>query len=329
MSLPVAACEVTFETLRDLWESILPSSSFDSCFLTPGLQRIWWDQFGGDAELCLLEVRNDGELQGIAPLMFRDGALSFLGGTDLFDYHDFVVLQGKEEGFYPALMECLEPRGWRTMELTSIPEGSPTLDHLPRVAGARGYVVEVEQEDVTMGAALPNTWEAYLASLSRKDRHELRRKMRRLGYQAESRQLCLSSPEAVEEGLPDFLRLLRLSSQDKAQFMTEERERFFYSMAVGLASQGRLKLYFLEVNGVRAAAALCFDYGNSLLLYNSGYDPAYASLSVGLLNKALCIKEAVEDGKEFFDFLRGTEAYKYDLGGSPVPLYRMVIRRQA
>ncbi|MCH8090340.1 MAG: GNAT family N-acetyltransferase [Chloroflexi bacterium] len=325
--MPVAACEVTFETLRDLWESILPSSSFDNCFLTPGLQRIWWDQFGRDAELCLMEVRNDGDLQGIAPLMFRDGTLSFLGDTDLFDYHDFVVLRGKEEGFYPTLMDCLEPRGWHTIELTSIPEGSPTLDHLPRVAGARGYVVEVEQEDVTMGAALPNTWEAYLASLSRKDRHELRRKMRRLSYQVESRQYYLSSPEAVEEGLPDFLRLLRLSGQDKAQFMTEERERFFYSMAVDMASQGRLKLYFLEVNGVRAAAALCFDYGSSLLLYNSGYDTEYASLSVGLLLKVLCLKEAIEAGKKHFNFLRGSEVYKYRLGAVDEVIYTISATR--
>ena len=75
------------------------------------------------------------------------------------------------------------------------------------------------------------------------------------------------------------------------------------------------------------ASCICFDYADTYLLYNSGYDPEYSSLSVGLLNKAFCIKEAIEVGRDTFDFLRGTERYKYDLGGKNSSVYQMVIRR--
>ena len=64
-----------------------------------------------------------------------------------------------------------------------------------------------------------------------------------------------------------------------------------------------------------------------MLLYNSGYDPDYSKLSVGLLLKALCLKEAIEDGKEYLDFLRGKEPYKYDLGAKDVQLYQVILRR--
>mgnify|MGYP001465757665 CR=1 FL=1 len=86
-----------------------------------------------------------------------------------------------------------------------------------------------------------------------------------------------------------------------------------------------------ELEGSRAlqyiAAAMCFDYGNVRLLYNSGYDPDYSSLSIGLLLKALCLKEAIEEGMAYFDFLRGMEPYKYHFGASDVRLYHLTVRR--
>jgi CelD/BcsL family acetyltransferase involved in cellulose biosynthesis len=86
-------------------------------------------------------------------------------------------------------------------------------------------------------------------------------------------------------------------------------------------------LTFLRLGGVRAASVLCFRTDGDLLLYNSGYEKAYAQLSVGLLSKALALQRAIEQGMKRFDFLRGPEPYKYDLGASDVPVYRCVIRR--
>ena len=109
--------------------------------------------------------------------------------------------------------------------------------------------------------------------------------------------------------------------------MTEEMAHFFRQIAASAAEMGHLKLYFLEIEGVRTSTALCFDYGDEFSLYNSGYDPAYASLSVGLLLKAFCLKEAIAAGKKRFDFLRGSEPYKYDLGGQDLPIYRCLVRK--
>ena len=163
--------------------------------------------------------------------------------------------------------------------------------------------------------------------LSGKDRHELRRKLRRLESSGEYRWYCRSEMAEVEEDLGDFFSLLRESREDKKNFLTPQRERFFRSVATQMAAMGQVKLCFLELGGQRAAAALCFDYGQSRMLYNSGFDPAYGYYSVGLLVKALCLKDAIECGHQYFDFLRGDEAYKYDLGGKDRVLYRMVVKR--
>ena len=62
-------------------------------------------------------------------------------------------------------------------------------------------------------------------------------------------------------------------------------------------------------------------------IYNSGYDPQYAYLSVGLLSKAACLRHAIEDGRKRLDFLRGNEPYKYDLGGKDLQVYRCLIKK--
>ncbi|MBM3944485.1 MAG: GNAT family N-acetyltransferase, partial [SAR202 cluster bacterium] len=127
--------------------------------------------------------------------------------------------------------------------------------------------------------------------------------------------------------MDDFFRLMRTSREDKREFLTPERERFFRAVAEACTERGHFCLSFLELDGKRVAACIAFDYGDAYLLYNSGYDPDYASLSVGLINKALCLKDAIEAGKRTFDFLKGSERYKFDLGGVNQHLFRIEVTR--
>ena len=98
-------------------------------------------------------------------------------------------------------------------------------------------------------------------------------------------------------------------------------------MVLKLSTVGILRLFFMELGGERVAAALCFDYGSSRFLYNSGFNPDYGYYSVGLMLHALCLKDAIQEGKSYFDFLRGSEPYKYDLGGKNRSIYDMVVTR--
>ena len=103
--------------------------------------------------------------------------------------------------------------------------------------------------------------------------------------------------------------------------MTARMKTFFNSMVDTMAEAGFLKLGILELDTLPAAMVLCFDYDDCVYLYNSGYDPHYGSLSVGLLSKVLFIKDSIQKGRKKFDFLRGGEPYKYQLGGREVPIY--------
>ena len=323
----------SFHEIESEWEGVLTSSPVNTVFLTPQWQEVWWDTFGDGKDMAGFYIpsndcQGDGNsIDGLASLTLSGDTLSFVGNQETVDYNDFMVRPGHESDFYQTLLSSLEDRQWDVMRLDSLVENSPTLAHLPDLARQHGYSVEIEREDTASGIDLPSSWDEYLAILSKKNRHELRRKFRRLEATPDWKWYAVTGEEEVMSRLDDFVRLMRQSSREKDEYMTEEHLRFFYAMARRMAQMDLLRLYFMELEGKPVATSLCFDYASSRLLYNSGYDLEYGYYSVGLLLNALCLREAIEQEIDYFDFLRGSETYKQHLGGQPHDLYQMVVRR--
>jgi CelD/BcsL family acetyltransferase involved in cellulose biosynthesis len=317
----------SFASIREEWEQLTPYLPIKSPFLTWRWQNLWWEIFGEENEPLLWAFHHGGQPIGIAPLMRQGTSLSFIGETDLFDYHDFIVPTSHESTFYPVLVAHLASQEWETITLTSLPQESPTMTYLPELAKSRGWSCQIAEEDVSPGAGLPTEWDTYLGRLSKKDRHELRRKLRRLESTPGVKYTVYSSPEHVPEAFEDFLSLMAQSRDEKRTFLTEPRARFLRALTKAMAEEGILRLCFLEDDGKRIAAAICFDYQGQRFLYNSGFDHRYNNLSVGLLVKVFAIQQAISQGQSYFDFLRGNEPYKYDLGGVSRSVYQMILQR--
>lgn len=316
-----------FAALAPEWGWLLDQGQVRSIFSTPEWQELNWRNLREDGwQLLLMAVRGKGRPIGIAPLRRRGGVIQFIGNPDVSDYLDFLFNPGHEELFYPAFLDALKSEDWNSLDLHCLPTASPTLTHLPFLAQRMGLTVVLEQENVSPGMELPGAWEDFLASLDKKHRHELRRKIRRLEQNDTFKYYALEG-DGIAAGMDDFLRLQRASSPEKAAFMDLRMEAFFRDMLGRLAARDWVKLYFMEVDGKRVSTALCFKYGQEILLYNSGYDLSYGWLSVGLLLKAFCIRDAIETGMKRFDFLRGAEHYKYEMGGVDVPIYRCLVQR--
>ncbi|MDP2729844.1 MAG: GNAT family N-acetyltransferase [Dehalococcoidales bacterium] len=295
--------------------------SWDCFFVLPVWVKVWWQNFGGEEELYLVAVRQADKITGIAPLMIKDGTASFLGSTDVSDCLDFVITPGLERDFFTVLLDDLKQKGVSNLDLKSLRPDSTVLNHLVNIARERGYEVFSQPEDFSLEVVLPSTWEEYLAILTTKQRHEVRRKLRRLLEAGKIDYRIIEDREAVNKAMDTFLKMFSESRSDKAAFLTGQREVFFRALANSLAEAGLLRLGILEVDSVPAAMVMCFDYNDCIYLYNSGYDGQYDPLSVGLLSKVLYIKESIQKGKKKFDFLRGNETYKHHLGGREIPLH--------
>ena len=296
-------------------------------FLHPSWLRAWFDEFGGDREPVFIRTGGE-EVTGIAALMREDARLTFMGDSSVCDFMDFLIDPDRVDAAYQGLWDEICQREWSELELWGLMETSPTRDAVKTLAAKAGYSFREEAEAVAPRLSLPGTWDEYLAFLGKKDRHELRRKMRRLleGGAAIDLRVVTEQSE-VSAAIEEFLALHTASRQDKADFMSDGMGQFFRRMASAMAGAGLLRLFMLHVNSRPAAAVLCFDAGNCLYLYNSGYDPSLAGLSVGLVSKAQCVVWAIESGKQCLDFLRGNEPYKYDLGAVDRQIFTISVRR--
>ena len=293
-----------------------------SVFVLPVWLKVWWRVFGGGYEPYVRTVRHEGKTAGIAPLMVKDGTVYLIGDTDVCDYLDFVVTPGMEDGFFYALLDDLRANDKKALDLKQVRSDSTVMTSLANIAAAHGYEVVKTQEDISLEMALPDDWGKYLESLTSKQRHEVRRKLRRLADEGDVSFRFIEGGGDITAAMDTFFRMFVESRQDKAEFMTERMKSFFSLLAESMAEAGLLKLGVLELDNRPLAEIMCFDYNDCIYLYNSGYDPEYTSLSAGLLSKVLAIKESIELGRKKFDFLKGAETYKYHLGGREVPLYR-------
>jgi len=313
--------EESFTSLSSYWSGPGYNLRWGSIFVLPDWLQVWWQAFGSGAELYLRAIRQGKKIIGIAPLLVRDKTACIIGDTDVCDYLDFVVAPGMERDFSTALLDDLGQRGINHLDLRPLRADSTVFTDLVPVARERKYDVSCQPEDVSLELELPSTWDDYLAMLDRKQRHEIRRKLRRLEKAGNVDYRIVEDNAAVHDVMDTFLKLFSESREDKATFMTARMESFFRSLADSMAEAGLLKVGILELDALPTAMVMCFDYNDCVYLYNSGYDPQYSSLSVGLLSKVLHIKDSIQRGRKRFDFLKGEEPYKYHLGGRESPLY--------
>ena len=311
----------SFDSLTSYWLDSRDSSIWDCIFVLPPWLQVWWHDFGFDAELYLGAFRKGGTIAGVAPLLLRGTEASFIGSADLCDYLDFVIVPGKEVDFFNILLDDLQGKGIRRLNLSPLRPNSSVLTYLVGIAKNRNYDVFRKVEDVSLELDLPPTWQEYLSTLTQKQRHEVNRKLRRLGEVGEVSYRVVEDSNSLLDSMDLFLRLFRESREDKAIFLTSRIESFFRSLVKATARSGLLRFGILELNASPVAVVMYFDYNNSVFLYNNGYASEYSSLSVGLISKVLCLKDSVERGRGKFDFLKGAEEYKYRLGGKEITLY--------
>jgi CelD/BcsL family acetyltransferase involved in cellulose biosynthesis len=294
-------------------------------FVLPVWLKTWWEVFGGNQDPEILTGYRHGKLIGVAPLHVEENTARFLGGENVCDYQDMVVAPNHHEEFLEAILSYLKKRGIQSLELGALRPESIALTKLPDVARRMGHAVTCDPAGISSEIALPDTWESYLQMLGGKQRHEIRRKLRRLNEAGLVRFRVIKRPEEILEHMDIFFSLFTASRPDKSEFLTDPMLSFFLLLAQRMVRHGFFRMSFLDIDGVPAAGVMCFDYKHTIFLYNNGYDPRFGRLSIGLLSKVYSIRDSIEQKRSRYDLLKGNEVYKKRLGSTPIPLYRLKI----
>ncbi|MCB1246913.1 MAG: GNAT family N-acetyltransferase [Acidimicrobiia bacterium] len=242
---------------------------------------------------------------GAVALTSIDGVLAFAGQENLTDYHAPV-------GHDPVvvLRTALEGRS-----------GPFRFDSLPREAADvvatalvdLGASMTEEQHDVAAVLALPESVDEWLASIGKKERHEVRRKRRK--FEAEFGAIEVRAGGVEHLGV--FCAMHRTAPGDKGAFMTDAMQAYFGD----LLERADATIHLLMCDDVPRAAAFGFERDSGYFYYNSALDPDAAHASPGIVLFSSMIATQIERGAAVFDFLKGDERYKFRHGAEPRPLF--------
>jgi CelD/BcsL family acetyltransferase involved in cellulose biosynthesis len=231
-------------------------------------------------------------------------------------------------------------RPWDVIDLRRFRADDPALPVLEEALSGegerRGWSVRREQEDVCPVVTLPDErdWDAYLDTLDKKARHEIRRKIRRAEAAGPNRFELL---EPTAAAIDDFIDLHQARWGDDGLFPPtpggERSRRFVHRFAELELAEGdrrQLQLGRFSVGQRVVLVGLGFEDATTCYFYNAGMDPAARDLSPGVTGTAAYIRDRLEQGTcRRFDFLRGNEAYKYEWGAVDEPVFRLLVTREA
>ena len=316
-----------FTDTQTNWDNIFKKSANQVVFLTSWWNHIWHKYIDAKASIDIIEIYENENLIGIAPLSIEDKTIKFIGDENLYDYKDFIVIPGKESTFFEQLCKHIRKIPWDKIELDSIPYNSPTLDYIPKFFEIEKNNVDIYPETSTPTLILTRNWDDYLSALSKKHRHELKRKIKRLASQTKYETHICKGSNIHQSCLNNFFNLHKLSSEEKLNFWNPEREGFFEAISNELICKETLILHSLILEDKCVATAYIIQSNESFLLYNSGFNPQFSEYSVGLLNTAFAIEYAIISGQKEFNFLKGKEKYKYHLGAQDMNIFNISISK--
>ncbi|MBX3028733.1 MAG: GNAT family N-acetyltransferase [Chloroflexi bacterium] len=356
---------------RTTWDRLLAATACPSPFSRWTVHRAWWDAYAVTAHPQYLVVapsdRPDAlgdEVVAIVPLMHRhpsalgddasathmrrpsDGVVApdaptvFMAASYHADYATFLCDPDDLPAVCEAVVRALEqdargPFAWDAIDLRRLRAEDPVVDAMAAAlrAGPASWRVEVSQEDVCPVVRLPGSgdWDEYLATLGKKARHEIRRKLRRAEAAGEVRyHEAPLEPASVEA----FIDLHQARWGEDGLFPATEggdrSRRFLHRLSELEAAEGpdaQLQLGQVTVGDRLVFAGVGFDDGTTCYFYNAGADPSARELSPGVTGTAAYLRDRMAAGRTRFDFLRGDEAYKYEWGALDEAVMRILVTR--
>jgi CelD/BcsL family acetyltransferase involved in cellulose biosynthesis len=294
--------------LTSLWQDATEHSTHHFPFQTLTWMRAWQEAFAPNGHLMIV---SDAEKKVIAPFGIHESTATLMGAPELTDHEDSIGSDASITSCWPDIIETLKTNAVTSLHLTNIWANSPTLTFFKEYPHAT-----VTQSETTPYMDLPGTWEAYVESLPKKERHELERKLRK--FEREHPTVAISTSETTLDAL---ITLMKLDPR-KAAFFTAPVEQFF--RMIPTITPDTTQIMMLTVDGSQAAGVIGFICDDTYYLYNSGFDEMNFK-GAGFYLKAMNIKWAIENGIKKYNFLRGNERYKYELGGKDFGVYTITV----
>lgn len=315
--------------LADAWQALIDEDPTASIFHSARFLHRWCEHLRRDCQLQLRFVYDDDRLIGVVPEV-RDGSfVHFAGGEHVTDYLGPVSRPEDRGQVVATWFEHLaDDDSWDRLVAAGLAEDAGWHELIAKEADRLGFSVDgPDIEDVCPRVGIGGGWAAYLDAITGKQRHEIRRKARKLARETASAELAEVALDDLHDAVDEFVTLHRTSAGEKGRFFVDEhRTAFFHGLVDEFGADRILRIHRLVVDGATGAITVSLvdgDWG----LYNSAYDQQLRGLAPGMVLVGELIRMAAEEGHQAFDLLRGDEEYKYRFGAEDRRVFRLVVDR--
>ncbi|MEJ2306434.1 MAG: GNAT family N-acetyltransferase [candidate division WOR-3 bacterium] len=291
---------VEISNLKAVWEELLKVTRNPSPFITYG----WF--FALSKHLLKKDIKimvfyRNGKPVGILPSEIKDKTLFLIGDERVTDING-IILDCRYSGEIIEFIADFIMEKDLKVELYPLDSESELMEFLPGML----KIKTPEKATPFFVLKLPSSREEYLGSLSSKKRHEIRRKGRKLKG-AEIKNL-------KAKDINKLFELMESSSRDKKGFLSKEMKAFFREIALYFEGIGSLRFKACYYKAKILAGLFCFQMKDTVYAFNTAYNPDFYKLSPGVVSFALDIDEAINESFACYNFLRGEERFKSDLG---------------
>jgi CelD/BcsL family acetyltransferase involved in cellulose biosynthesis len=315
----------SLEALRPEWSALWLRCGSAAPFQSPEWLLPWWRRFGSGLPY-VLAIRRNGRLVGVVPLYSHPGAASRertlvpigVGVSD--DLDPLFDPQFSDEAAEATLAHLAErDQLWNQCVFQQLPAGSPLLTAAPPL----GLIEETTVQDACPVLRIPELVGGLSDCLPGGQMKKLLSSRRRAGREGVVR-IERATQAGFESLFETVLRLhsARWTARALPGVLADSAVQDFHREAAwNLLRLGALRMYLLRIGDRPVASFYGFTRGKRAA-YLGGFDPAYKQLSPGMLVVGHAIEEAIREGAEEVDFLRGREAYKYAWGAEDRLNYR-------
>lgn len=326
LSLELISHISALEALRLEWRALWQRVDDATPFQAPEWLIPWWRHLGG-GELCVIALRRAGRLVGLVPsAIFHEGARAArkfaLMGNGVSDYLDALFEPAERSAAAAQTLGFLLglPRRWDLCEFAQLRPDSALFDAvLP--PSCNGGIVLHEPCPVLKFPAAARRLEDIVPPRQAANVRYYRSRAARMGrLHGES-----ATPANLEALLSGLFRLhdARWQEAGRAGVLgTPAVQRFHREVAAAMLDGGMLRLHRLRLDARVIAVYYGFTHRRRAYYYLGGFEPEFRALSPGTLAIAHALEQALAEGVESFDFLRGRERYKYLWGAVDTMTYR-------
>lgn len=314
------------------WNALLRASAANSVFLTWEWAAAWLDVVHPTPRLAVITVRDaGGELLGIAPFYHAPmrflrvapiRALRVLG--DQFsgsEYPDLILRKGAEDPAIAAIVQALrEQVKWDCLWIKNASGQSGVESRFEALCHRGGFPFHRRPCSFAV-EQLPESYEAYLATLSGNARSSMRRQAKALRALGSLTLVRCDDGRQTPAMLDTLYRLHNLrwnAVGQKGSFERKPLMRAFYDAFASVALRNDwLALYVLELDGKPLAAQYGYVYDGVYGQMQEGFDPD-APEGAGNVLRAMAIEDLICRGVRTYDFLGGFTEHKRRWGAQEV-----------